>query len=180
MGNKHDKPLNSVNKEKENTKEDQKKFNRILSNYLFHNKENNKVQITDKFIDKNIQPSKLSEKNFIEISSLLASQINIKALTKDLSLNFEKSLVLNSHAIQLCSMENENDNIIFENKTAILQMNSYDNKFNQNFTNNFIKKELENFMIKQRRKKEEVEFGIEMEMEIEGLKKSKKIINLLN
>ena len=71
-------------------------------------------------------------------------------------------------------MDNKSDNIIFENKTAILQMNSYDNKFNQLFSNNFLKNEIVNFAKRQKTKKEEFEFGLEMDKEIEILKKSNK------
>ena len=71
-------------------------------------------------------------------------------------------------------MDNKSDNIIFENKTAILQMNSYDNKFNQLFSNNFLKMEIVNFAKRQKTKKEEFEFGLEMDKEIEIIKKSNK------
>jgi hypothetical protein len=177
MGNKQLKPISIKDKDKENpfsqrqNSEDQKKLNRILRNYIFPNKNINENKENK---EKIFKPSKISEKNFIDISSLIANQINIKALTKDLSLNFEKSLVLNSHTIQLCPMDNKSDNIIFENKTAILQMNSYDNKFNQLFSNNFLKKEIVNFAKRQKTKKEEFEFGLEMDKEIEILKKSNK------
>jgi hypothetical protein len=122
----------------------------------------------------------MNSNNFIEYSLLLANQIQIKALEKDLNFNFDKCFLLNSHAIQLCSVENYENNIIFDSKSAMLQMNAYDKKFEEEFNDKFIKREVKRYDTLKQKIKDELQFEKDMDEEIKNLRKSKFDIFLFN
>ncbi len=171
------------------TNNNPEKLDDLITNYL--NSEKNKNPKINKLIrdyfSKNskfssrkiIENSNLNKvfnsKNFIEFSFSIANQIQIKALEKDLNLNFHKSLLINSHAIQLSSMEDVDNNILFDNKKALLQMNSFDKQFNEDHIDNYFNMEIKKYNNNKKNIKDELQFEKEMDEEIKNLRKSKKI-----
>jgi len=189
MGNKPEKLMNNNNQLDTNVKLE--KLDELITNYLIsENDKNPKINKlileyfsknnTDK-IKNNHENSNLSKilnsNKFIDFSFLIANQIQIKALEKDLNLNFPKSFLLNSHAIQLCSVEDLNNNILFDNKTALLQMNSYDKKFNEDYSDIFIKREIKKYDSIKKKIKDELQFEKAMDEEIKNLRKSKNLFS---
>ena len=182
MGNKQEKIINNnINR---NDNQVINKLDELIKDYLISEKgkkpriEKLLSQFYSNKTKKNFEKSKLEKninsKNFIDFSLLLANQIQIKALNKDLNFNFEKNFLLNSHAIQLCSVEDVNNNILFDNKSALLQMNSYDKRFNEEFEDKFIKKEVIRFDSMKKKVKDELQFEKDMDEEIKNLQSKNK------
>jgi len=183
MGNKPDKLFNS-NYDSNQNNAAKIRINELISNYLISDKnkildikkiiKDNNRNKSKKYFEKSRLNQSLNSNNFIDFSLLLANQIQIKALEKDLNFNFGKNFLLNSHAIQLCSVEDVNENILFDNKSALLQMNAYDKRFNEEFTEKFIEKEIKKFNSFKNKIKDELQFVKEMDEEIKNLRKSAK------
>lgn len=177
MGNKPDKIIKNNNQIDEKNKLDE-----LISNYLTSGEKHPKLKKilnddksnNNKFsFEKSHVTEFLKSQNFFDFSLTLANLIKLKALVKDLNTNFEKCFILNCNAIQLCPVEDKKYNLFFDNKSAMLQMNSYDNKFKEEITEKFIVNQIKRY---DTLKKEELQFENEISEEIKILNESK-IIN---
>lgn len=186
MGNKQDKILNQ-NKEQFTTQNTEKnKLDQLITNYLISEKDKNpkiKKLIMEYYSNSNSNKKNktfensnlnktINSKNFIDFSLLLANQIQIKALEKDLNFKLDKTFLLNSHAIQLCSVEDVSSNIIFDCKSALLQMNSYNKRFEEEFADKFIEREVKRYDTLKKKIRDELQFEKDMDEEIKNLRKS--------
>ena len=174
MGNKSEKGTISANNEN--------KMNKIISDYLISGKEGdqklkNLIISYNKDINKKqpYQHSKVSEflenKKLVDFSLLIAEQIKLKALNKDLELNLGKVFVVNSNTFQDSNSDNEKENEnIYDNKCGYLQMNSYDNRFNTHYQDFYYQKLLKKEYLN--KNIDELEFEKKIEEEIKKLKEN--------